>query len=123
MARKKELDKDERISAEIKRLNKIFKETDKKKLDTVKGLIDECAFMRITLQELREAIDREGPVDEMSQGSYSIIRESPYVKTYHTMVQRYTTASEKLLSLLPKEDRQIAEDDGFNSFANERDDI
>lgn len=123
MARKKVLTKEQKIEAEVKRLTQIFKNADSKKLDTVKGLIDECAFMRITLGELREAIDQNGTIDEMPQGEYSIIRESPYVKTYHTMVQRYTTASEKLLGLLPKDERPINDNDGFDSFTNERDEI
>lgn len=123
MARKKVLTKEQKIEAEVKRLTQIFKNADSKKLDTVKGLIDECAFMRITLGELREAIDQNGTIDEMPQGEYSIIRESPYVKTYHTMVQRYTTASEKLLGLLPKDERPLSDNDGFDSFTNERDEI
>lgn len=123
MARKKVLTKEQKIEAEVKRLTHIFKNADSKKLDTVKGLIDECAFMRITLGELRAAIDQNGTIDEMPQGEYSIIRESPYVKTYHTMVQRYTTASEKLLGLLPKDERPLSDNDGFDSFTNERDEI
>ena len=123
MARKKVLTKEQKIEAEVKRLTHIFEKADSKKLDTVKGLIDECAFMRITLGELREAIDQNGTIDEMPQGEYSIIRESPYVKTYHTMVQRYTTASEKLLGLLPKDERPLSDNDGFDSFTNERDEI
>lgn len=123
MARKKVLTKEQKIEAEVKRLTHIFEKADSKKLDTVKGLIDECAFMRITLGELRAAIDQNGTIDEMPQGEYSIIRESPYVKTYHTMVQRYTTASEKLLGLLPKDERPINDNDGFDSFTNERDEI
>ena len=123
MARKKVLTKEQKIEAEVKRLTHIFEKADSKKLDTVKGLIDECAFMRITLGELRKAIDQNGTIDEMPQGEYSIIRESPYVKTYHTMVQRYTTASEKLLGLLPKDERPLSDNDGFDSFTNERDEI
>lgn len=123
MARKKVLTKEQKIDAEVKRLTHIFEKADSKKLDTVKGLIDECAFMRITLGELREAIDQNGTIDEMPQGEYSILRESPYVKTYHTMIQRYTTASEKLLGLLPKEERPLSDNDGFDSFTNERDEI
>lgn len=120
---KKELTKEELINREIKRLCKIYTNVDKRKLDTVQGLIEECAFMRVTLKELRADIDKNGVIDEMPQGEYSIIRESPYVKTYHTMIQRYTTANDKLLSLLPKEERAAVENDGFDNFVNGREDI
>ena len=59
--------------------------------------------MRITLDELRDCINKYGVIDEMCQGEYTILRESPYVKTYNTMIQRYTTVNDKLLALLPKE--------------------
>ena len=75
--------------------------------------------MRITLEELKENINIHGVIDEMPQGDYSILRESPYVKTYNTMIQRYTTVNDKLIALLPKEVEKI-EDDGFESFVMSR---
>lgn len=116
---KKELSKVEKIKKEIQRLNRIFKDIDDKKKKTVEGLISESAFMRITLEELKENINTYGVIDEMQQGEYSILRESPYVKTYNTMIQRYTTINDKLISLLPKDIEKI-EDDGFESFVMSR---
>lgn len=121
MATKKEMTKDEKISKEIARLKNILKEIDPKKQKTVEGLIQEAAFMRATLEELRENININGVIDEMPQGEYSILRESPYVKTYNTMIQRYTTVNDKLLSLLPK-DLPKTKDDGFENFINSKND-
>jgi len=56
----------------------------------------------------------------MPQGSYSILREHPAVKTYNTMIQRYTTVIKQLADLLPKE-LPKEDDDGFESFVSERD--
>jgi len=123
MPRKKELTKDEKIDKEIKRLKEIYKEVDQRKTKTLEGLIQECGFMRITLEELRKIINETGVVDEMPQGDYTILRESPYVKTYHTMIQRYTTANEKLLGLLPKEKEAPPKDDGFDNFVEGREDV
>ena len=119
MASKKEITKDERIKNEIKRLNKILEDVDPKKKKTIDGLIQEAAFMRVTLEDLREDININGVIDEMPQGEYSILRESPYVKTYNTMIQRYTTVNDKLISLLPK-DVVKEVDDGFESFVMDR---
>lgn len=109
------------IRKEKTRLNKLFAEVDEKKRKVVDGLVEECAFMRAELTELREFIIVNGVVDEMPQGNYSIIRESPYVRTYHTMIQRYTTAMKELLALLPKNAPAASMlDDGFDDFVDSR---
>ncbi|RKO62387.1 hypothetical protein [Caldibacillus debilis] len=118
---KKELGKDEKIKKEIRRLKKIYADLDGKKREVAEGLINEAAFMKATLEELKELIDQNGPIDEMPQGEYSILREHPAVKTYNTMIQRYSTVMKQLADLLPKEDKKVEEDDGFEAFVMERD--
>ncbi|WP_416183171.1 MAG: Terminase [Pseudolactococcus raffinolactis] len=109
------------VTNEVKRLTLIFKEVDSKKQRTVKGLIDEAAFMRATLTELKEIIQFEGVIDEMSQGDYSIIREHPALKSYNSTIQRYTTVTEKLLNLLPKDTPKTNDDvTEFFDFLNKR---
>lgn len=116
-----EMDKQKRIDAEITRLTKIFKDIEKNTRLTVKGLIEEAAYMRTTLQDLKEIIDGQGVIDVMPQGEYSILREHPAFKAYNTMVQRYTTVIKELKSALPKE---VAKEvsDGFDEFVGGRDD-
>ena len=77
------------------------------------------SFLKEKRKKLREEINVNGVIDEMPQGEYSILRESPYVKTYNTMIQRYTTVNDKLISLLPK-DVVKEVDDGFDSFVMDR---
>jgi hypothetical protein len=120
MARKKELTKDEVVKKEIRRLKRIYKDLDDDKKKVCEGLIEEAAFMRATLADLRATIDREGAIDEMPQGEYSILREHPAAKLYNTMIQRYSAITKQLSSLLPE--AVVKEpDDGFDSFAAERD--
>lgn len=121
MGKKKELTKDELIKQEIDRLTEFFKDIDENKRRTAEGLIEEAAYIRVTMRELKQEIDKNGPIDEMPQGDYSIIREHPALKSYNTMVQRYTTIIDKLLSLLPK-DVKVVEDDGFDDFIDSRTD-
>ena len=113
--RKKELTKDEMIKKEVRRLKRIYKEIDGNKKKVVEGLINEAAFMRATLEELKKEIDKNGPIDEMPQGEYSILREHPALKSYNTMIQRYSTVIKQLSDLLPKE-LPKEEDDGFEDF-------
>lgn len=114
------IEKEKLIKKEIQRLGKIFKNIDDKKKSSAEGLIQESAFMRITLQLLKDDINSNGAVDEMSQGSYTIMRESPAMKTYNTMIQRYTAVSKELFNLLPKDAPKPQEDDGFEDFVDNK---
>ncbi len=116
MSKKKEVDKDKLVKREINRLTKLFADIERNRRLTAKGMIEEAAYMRITLQELKKEIDKEGPIDEMSQGDYSILREHPALKSYNTMVQRYTNIIDKLTGLHPKEEAKKEVDDGFEMF-------
>lgn len=123
MSRKKKVDKDTLVNREINRLTNLFKDIDANKRLTAKGLIEEASFMKATLQELKEMIDKDGPIDEMPQGEYSILREHPALKSYNTMVQRYTNIINQLTNLHPKEDIKKEVDDGFEAFVRGRDDM
>lgn len=107
------------IKAEVERLTSLFDGFDGKKKDVVEGLIQECAFMRVQLEELKVKLLREGFMMTMPQGKYEIQVESPYSRAYNTMLQRYTTAIGKLAELLPKEVAGMI-DDGFDDFVDER---
>lgn len=121
MSRKKKVSKETLVNREISRLTNLFKDIDANKRLTAKGLIEEASFMKATLQELKEMIDEQGPIDEMPQGEYSILREHPALKSYNTMVQRYTNIINQLTNLHPKEEIKKEVDDGFDSFVLKRD--
>lgn len=116
----KNKEKDRLVNNEITRLTNLFKDIERNKRLTAKGLIEEAAFMRITLQELKYEIDKDGPIDEMQQGDYSILREHPALKAYNTMVQRYTNIIDKLTNLHPKAEIKKEVDDGFDEFVNSK---
>ncbi|WML38695.1 hypothetical protein RCG19_16020 [Neobacillus sp. OS1-2] len=112
--------KDRLIKKEIKRLTELFKNLEENKKSAVEGLIQEAAFMRVTLAELKEDINTKGPIDEMEQGVYTILRASPSVTTYNSMIQRYTTVMKEILNLFPKKEAPCIDDDGFESFVMDR---
>ena len=57
MRRKKELTKEEHITAEEKRLSEIYKDIDTKQNKIVSGLIQRAAFMRVSLCEMENDIN------------------------------------------------------------------
>ena len=120
-AKQPEKEKERNINNEIRRLTNIFKDIEKNKRLSTKGLIEEAAYMKATLKELKESIDKSGPIDKMQQGDYSILREHPALKAYNTMVQRYTAVIKQLSDLIPKEAAKEASD-GFDEFVGGRSD-
>ena len=119
MPKKKDLAKDEDIKREIERLWSIYAELEGNKKKIAEGYIEEAAFMRATLKELRKQIDEEGAVDEMPQGDYSIKREHPAVKIYNKMIQRYSSITKELVKLLPDGKEEDVES-ALEAFAKSR---
>jgi len=71
--------------------------------------IVELRFMEEQLDRLKEDIEKNGAVDNFVQGKQSMLRESPAMKAYCTLVQRYGDLQKKLADLLPeKKDAQKA---------------
>jgi hypothetical protein len=82
----------------LKKLKGIFKDIPKDKLKVAESLIDQSAFMIATLKELSLYIDTEGSVI-IDKGS---MKESPAVKSYTALINRYSNSVKQLLDLLPK---------------------
>lgn len=96
------MNKDKQISAEIKKLNKIFTGVSESKKDLCQRLIENAAFMAVTLEELQEKINEEGPIIVAKNGNgFDITQEHPAQKSYVAMMAKYTTVMNQLLNLLP----------------------
>lgn len=103
--------KQKEIKREIAKLKKLLANLSPDKKRAAEGLIQEAAFMRATLGELRAIIDRDGPLDLFEQGDYAYNREHPAVKSYNTMIQRYSAVMKQLIELLPNESAKEANDE------------
>lgn len=99
--------KEARIKSEIARLDKIFSNIEENKKKLIKKLIDNAAFMTITLEELQKSINEDGPVITSINGNgFETINEHPAQKSYNQMIAKYTSTIKQLTDLLPdsKED-------------------
>jgi len=93
---------EQRVSAEIRRLNKTFKGLDKNKLQVVKSLIQNVAFMSISLEELQVKINAEGFTEEYQNGEHQKGRkQSDFVKIHIAMTRNHTLAMKQLSDLAP----------------------
>lgn len=99
----KDLDKEKNIKQEINRIKKLYKEFPKEKTKVLEGLINEAAFIKISLEELRENLLKNGFTEVFEQGEQRFNRERPEVKIYTTFIQRYSNVMKQLIDLLPVE--------------------
>lgn len=125
MASKKELTKNERITAEDKRLRKIFSDLPKDILNSVDGIIKRAAFMRVTLEDMEKDLDENGFVELFSQSEKTepYERERPVARLYNTMNKNYQSIIKGITDHVPKAPPKSdkKEDDGFDGFAARRD--
>ncbi|MBS4538207.1 hypothetical protein GOQ27_07015 [Clostridium sp. D2Q-11] len=121
MAKLSKKKQNELIDEEINKMLDLFKDISEDKKELAMRLIERVAFMTITLQILEDNIKTKGPTYNFVQGSQKMIVENPSQKSYNTMINRYTTAYDKLINLLPKEPKGDV-GDGFEKFVNSRTD-
>lgn len=94
---------DTRIKRERERLLEIFSELDEKRRNTAFSLIENAAFMTVTLAELRKTISENGVVSEYQNGENQHgTKKSPEVEVYNTMIKNYTTIIRTLCDMLPE---------------------
>lgn len=113
-------EKEKKIKQEFNKLKKLFKQLEKDKVELANRLMQQAAFMFITLSELQQIINTEGSVDLFEQGSQKMIREHPAVKTYNATIKNYNATIKQLSDLLPKTEAKVKTDDGFNDFVLSR---
>nr|DAM87221.1 MAG TPA: hypothetical protein [Caudoviricetes sp.] len=106
-----DIDKDKIRRAETRKLNKIAKAVPESKKAVADSLTRELVFMACTLEELRADVDKNGAVELFKNGRQEMLRESPALKSYSTLIQRYSLLYKQLCELLPKEEAKGAEDE------------
>ena len=111
--------KNSKIEKERQKINKIFAQMDKNKRTIVETLIDNVAFMSITLDELKEDIKTYGVKETYMNGSNQFgFKESVESKTYNTMLKNYMNAVKQLIDLLPEEEKKNAGEDLLKFIAS-----
>ena len=116
--------KQQRIAAEVKRLNAVFKDVDSEKKRIVKATIEDAAFLSVTMQDLRDQINEEGTEVEYQNGANQWgKKQSPAVLNYLHMSQKLAAVTKILQDCLPKAERKAeTDDDRFDDFVETRGD-
>ena len=95
--------KDKEIKKELTKLKKIFGDLEGRQKEVSLKLMEELAFLKIEMLNLKQHVKEFGSVDEMEQGEYTILRTSPYYKNYLDAAKTYSTLYKQILDLYPKE--------------------
>jgi hypothetical protein len=97
-----QMPKDERIAKETARLRRLFKNIPKDTLRIVESLIQNAAFMAVTLADLQATINRDGLVSEYQNGENQYgTKKSPEADIYNTMIKNHASVLRQLTDLLP----------------------
>lgn len=115
--------KEEMIKAERRKLAQIYKKLDKKMQKVVDSLVDEAAFVAVSLYELRQIIDEKGYTEEYQNGANQKgVKKCSEVEIYNTMLKSYSAIIKQLTELVPREVKiETEKDDGFEFFVRSRD--
>lgn len=110
------IEKNKRIKKETNRLKNLFTNLEKNKKKIAEKLIENAAFMSITLEDLKKDIVKYGVKETYVNGKDQYgFKESVESKTYNTMIKNYMNIIKQLNDMVP-EDKRINEDDEFKQF-------
>ena len=113
------IEKNKKIKKEINKIKGVFKEMPKNKKEIVERLIENAAFMSITLDELKEDIKKYGVKETYVNGKDQFgFKESIESKTYNTMIKNYLNVIKQLIDFLPKEEQENVGESLLNFIAS-----
>ena len=99
-----ERSKEKRIENELKRISLYFEEIDGNQLAAVTPLLQNAAFMMVTLQDLQEQINAEGVTETYTNGANQRgVKSSAALQSYNSLIKNYASVIKALAGLLPPE--------------------
>lgn len=96
------MDKFTKINAEVDRLRQFYADLSPNRFALVEPLIEQAAFMRVTLDGLQETINENGVSDEYKNGANQYgTKASAEMSAYNSLVKNYANIIDKLDKMLP----------------------
>ena len=99
--------KEDRIKEELDRLNAFFEKIDGNQRAAVTPLIQNAAFMKVTLEDLQASINADGATDEYQNGANQCgVKQSATLQAYNSLIKNYASVIKNLAQLLPPEKKK-----------------
>jgi len=112
-----DITKEQRISKEITRLKRLFKNIPKDTTNAALALIKNAAFMTVTLEDLQEEINDKGAVVEYKNGENQFgTKKSPEVDIYNTMIKNLSSVIKQLTDLIPAAEKPKKGEEAADEF-------
>ena len=100
------MEKDSKFYEEFTRIFKYFENLKENEKAVVLPLIQNAAFMRVTLDDLQEIIAEQGPVEQYQNGANQFgTKQSAALQSYNATMKVYAAVIKNLFGLLPSMDR------------------
>lgn len=110
--------KEERINEELERIRGLFEIVDANQKAAVFPLIQNAAFMKVTLEDLQASINQDGATDEYKNGANQHgMKQSANLQAYNSLIKNYASVIKTLAGLLPP-DRKQTSIDRLQQFMN-----
>lgn len=103
-----DLDISSKIEQKRKKIAKLFKNLPAEKKQFADGLIYQFAVTTVTLERLVDEINNGELIEDFKQGSQSMRRETPALKSYNATIKSFVSLSKALLDLLPEKTQKQA---------------
>ena len=117
------IDKEELIKKEVAKLTRTFKSLSAGTKSSITNLINEAAFMSVSLSELRKIINEKGYTEIYQNGeNQKGVKKSAEVDIYNSLIKHYMAIMKQLLELLPKSEVAVAENI-IQRFGEGREDV
>ena len=101
-----ELDRNKRIKKEFQRIIIFFEELDENKKAVINPLVQNAAFMRVTLDDLQKIISEQGPVEHYQNGANQFgLKQSAALQAYNALVKNYASVIKTISGFLPLSQR------------------
>jgi DNA-directed RNA polymerase subunit F len=102
MPERADLTKHQKVKREIGRLRRVLKDLDRNMMQVVVPLIENAAFMSVSLKELEEIINEQGYTVEYKNGENQFgTKQSDEVKTHIAMLKNLATVIKTLADIAP----------------------
>lgn len=96
--------KEKRIKTELKRLQAKFELVDENQREVAAQLLQNAAFMAVTLQDLQEIINAQGVTDTYQNGANQYgTKASATLQSYNSLIKNYANVIKTLAQLVPYE--------------------
>ena len=98
------LKRETRIKREYQRLLNIYSELPPKQLELLDGLIQNAAFMKVSLDDMQVDINKQGATDEYKNGREQFgTKASATISAYNSMIKNYNATMNELDKKVPAE--------------------